>query len=177
MYHSGHGYAALRKGRVSVPHATYFVTLCVVECRKRVYARSSASGLPTCLEFIRQVLAEMEQDNAIQLRAGVVMPDHVHLLFRLGEKLTFSQVMGRFKAKTRRPIFEYGLLWQQNVFEHRLRPDEKVLPVLHYIFMNPYRKGLTGMDERWPGFFCGEDDWQWFQAHLQHELPYPEWLN
>ena len=102
----------------------------------------------------------MEQDNAIQLRAGVVMPDHVHLLFRLGEKLTFSQVMGRFKAKTRRPIFEYGLLWQQNVFEHRLRPDEKVLPVLHYIFMNPYRKGLTGMDERWPGFFCGEDDWQ-----------------
>ena len=95
----------------------------------------------------------------------------------LGEKLTFSQVMGRFKAKTRRPIFEYGLLWQQNVFEHRLRPDEKVLPVLHYIFMNPYRKGLIGTDERWPGFFCGEDDWQWFQAHLQHELPYPEWLN
>ena len=129
------------------------------------------------MEFIRQVLTEMEQDNAILLRAGVVMPDHVHLLFRLGECLTFSQVIGRFKAKTMRPVLECGLMWQQNVFEHRLRPDVEVLPILHYMFMNPYRKGLIGANERWHGFFCGENDWQWFQTHLQHELPYPEWLD
>lgn len=53
------------------------------------------------------------------------MPDHMHLLFRLGEKLTFSRVIGRFKAKTMRPVLECGLMWQQNVFEHRLRPDAK----------------------------------------------------
>lgn len=204
MYRPGHGYAALRKGRVSVPHATYFVTLCVknnVGCslandladNRRAPARflhgssqdhasarfpgRARAGLHEHVEIIRQVLTEMEQDHAIQLRAGVVMPDHVHLLFILGERLTFSQVIGRFKAKTRHLIFQCGLIWQQNVFEHRMRPDESVLPVLHYMFMNPYRQEIIGIHERWPGFFCGADDWQWFQTHLHHDLPYPEWLD
>ena len=101
MYHSGHGYAALRKGRTSVPHATYFATLCVNNVVGRPLADDDliiarpARFLHEHLTFIRQVLAEMEQDNAIQLRAGVVMPDHVHLLFRLAPDMSETAISAR----------------------------------------------------------------------------------
>ena len=116
----------------------------------------------------------MEEDNSIILRAVTIMPDHVHLFFRLKERLTFSQVMGRFKAKTRAVMADRGLGWQENLFERRLRPDESVLPVLYYMFMN--RAGLLPPDEKWSGFRCGAEDWEWFQHQLDKECPYPEWL-
>ena len=169
MYQEGRGYSALRRGRVSVPEATYFVTLCVQGNGQRL---DSADMILS----VHSVLLALEEDGSIVLRVATIMPDHVHLLFRLKERLTFSRVIARFKAKTWADLAKRGLRWQENVFERRLRPDEPVLPVFHYIFMNPYRAKLLQGFEKWPGFRCGVEDWEWFQHHLDKDCPYPEWL-
>ncbi len=163
------GYSALRKGRVSIPHAAYFVTLCEARRKKGLHHAAISHR-------IRGEIDRLNNDASIGLRAATIMPDHVHLFFRLGERLIFSQVMGRLKSKTAGALQGVGLKWQENEYEHRLRPDEPVLPVFHYIYMNPYRKGLIGGDEKWPGFWCGEEDWGWFKHHLKDDCPYPEWL-
>ena len=169
MYHPGRGYSALRRGRISIPLATYFLTICTD--KDRVGAHHTA-----CIETIRATILALGADGSIAHRMAVVMPDHMHWLFRLGERLTFSRVLARFKAKTKGALAVQSLKWQENAFEHHLRPGENVWPILHYMFMNPYRAGLAQPDERWPGFIFGEEDWEWFQDHVKDGLPYPEWL-
>ena len=66
--------------------------------------------------------------------------------------------------------------WQVNYFDHRLAAGESVLPVLLYIYLNPYRKHLIESSERWPWFYCHEDEWRWFKDRLADNLPEPDWL-
>ena len=55
-------------------------------------------------------------------------------------------------------------------------PHEDRLALFLYIFLNPYRARLCAPGERWPGYFCREEDWSWFNGELNSERPYPEWL-
>jgi putative transposase len=55
--------------------------------------------------------------------AGVVMPDHVHLLVRVpkaGDLLPLVTAWKRYTART------YRVRWQRGFFEHRLRKDDSV---------------------------------------------------
>jgi len=42
--------------------------------------------------------------------------------------------------------------------------------------MNPYRAGLLTPIERWPGYYCCEEDWAWFEKMTNDRAPVPEWL-
>lgn len=69
-----------------------------------------------------------------------------------------------------------GLRWPPAYFDHRLRPDEDRLPVFIYIYLNPYRAKLLTPDQVWSGYFCGEDEWKWFEPLTDYSCPQPEWL-
>jgi REP element-mobilizing transposase RayT len=152
-----------------VPDATYFVTGCTEG------KRDGLNG-PGVSDRIHAELDGMHRDESIAFRVGTVMPDHIHVLFRLGKRLTLGQVLGRLKSKTRTALAGRGIAWQESFFDHRLQPDEPALPIFHYIFMNPYRKGIAAAGEQWHGFRCSSEDWEWFQHHLNDGCPYPEWL-
>jgi REP element-mobilizing transposase RayT len=169
MFRQGRGYSALRRARISLAGATYFVTLCTA-------GRRLGLTMPPVPGAIAAELQQMDGDGAIRLRLSTIMPDHAHVVFRLGERLTLGQVLGRLKAKTRQALAAAGCAWQASGFDHRLRPDEPLLPVFHYVYMNPYRAGLVGPATKWEHFFCAADDWYWFQHHLCDELPHPSWL-
>jgi REP element-mobilizing transposase RayT len=104
------------------------------------------------------------------------MPDHVHILAELGDALSLSQAVARVKAKTKTALLALGAEWQVNYFDHRLTSNESVLPILLYIYLNPYRKHLIEPSERWPWFYCDEREWSWFKDHLSDDLPEPAWL-
>ena len=88
------GQAALRRGRFSVVGATYFVTICT-EGRTGSLLESGRLGT------IFSELGRMESDGAIaELRCTSVLPDHLHMLFQLGERLALGQVVSRLKSKT-----------------------------------------------------------------------------
>ena len=118
----------------------------------------------------------MNQDGTWKLRAATIMPDHLHLLIVLGERLALGRTISRLKSKTSAKMRETGIEWERDFFDHKLRADDSVLPLFLYLYLNPYRSDLITADQMWPHFICAEDDWNWFKDHLQDDRPPPEWL-
>lgn len=135
--------ADLLIGRVSVPGAVYFLTLCEAKRLPRLTTPAVAAAM-------REALNQLQQCGDFLLVAATVMPDHVHLLGRLGPRLSLSRVVGKLKSVTRRPLSDAGACWQENYYDHRLRDENKLEPFARYIFMNPYRAKLTERDKSWP---------------------------
>lgn len=104
------------------------------------------------------------------------MPDHVHLLFTLGERLTVGQVMAKFKNLAR-DSGRVAWRWLDDGFEHRLRAEESAEDYAFYIFMNPYRARLILTSETWPGWQCPDHLQFRFTQHLGSDRHPPlEWL-
>lgn len=163
------GHAALRRGRVSTPDASYLLTVCTDR---------RADGLIDPAVGAR-ILGEMQAaqaDDVWSVRCAVIMPDHVHLLIKLGPRLPLGKAVSRLKAKTSAALREKGYTWERDFFDHRLRGGDDVLDVFLYIYLNPYRAGLCARSEAWPWFHCHPDDWVWFRDYLNEDRPPPEWL-
>ena len=166
------GHAALRRGRSSIPQAEYFLTICTDQKRPGLTTPAVAS-------VILAEMRAMEADGTWQLRCAVVMPDHLHALAILGERLTLGQSIGRLKSKTKPALLTIApssLEWERDFYDHHVRPDEDRLALFLYIFLNPYRANLCARGDRWPWYFCREEDWAWFKGELDTERPHPEWL-
>ena len=136
---------ALRRGRVSIPGARYFITLVTANRESGLTPRAVANDLlNTCRAQHR------ERDYALLM--ATVMPDHLHLLFTLGERLSLSQVIAKFKSSSPLGSEGPGLHWQDNFYDHRLRQDAALEPFARYIFLNPYRAELLRSRDTWPWF-------------------------
>ncbi len=130
----------LRRGRVSLPGHVYFIT--TVTVHRRPFFRDLRSA--------RTVVDGMRQRHAagdVSSLAWVIMPDHVHWLFQLGEEAELSTVIGRFKGQTAREINRLrgtnGRIWQPAFHDHALRREEDVREIARYIVANPLRAGLV----------------------------------
>jgi len=163
------GYSALRRGRYSAPGFTYFLTICTAD---RVNALTE-QGVGAA---VQEEILRMSSENVWNVRAFTLMPDHVHVLAELGDSLTLSQAVARLKAKTKTALLAQNAQWQVNYFDHRLAASELILPVLLYVYLNPYREQLIETTEKWPWFYCHESEWRWFKDHLTDNLPEPSWL-
>jgi REP element-mobilizing transposase RayT len=165
----GRGHAALRCGRWSSIGAEYFLTVCTAD-RKLGLAESSLSN---------ELLSRAESfgiEGIWQLRTAVVMPDHLHLLVVLQASDGLGAAMRLYKGRLAADLRGGGLRWEKGYFDHRLRPQEDCLPVFLYIFLNPYRAGLVVPGQKWQGYYCAEEDWEWFQSLTDSGTPFPEWL-
>jgi putative transposase len=163
------GRAGLRRGRMSAPGAEYFLTLCTDD--RRVGLTTEETG-----EAVMGELRTMDCDGTWTLRCAGIMPDHIHILAILGERLPLGRSIQRLKAKTSASLRAVGIDWERDFFDHRLRVANDVLGVLLYIYLNPYRAGLLARTARWPWFHCRPVDWEWFRDRLDEERPPPEWL-
>jgi REP element-mobilizing transposase RayT len=160
----------LRRGRLSISHARYFVTL---NTKNRVPGLSE----PHLIEHIRQLLREMHQVRDIELHCATIMPDHLHLLFTIGTRLSLSQVVRKLKSLSKSQLEIENLKWQANFFEHRLRPDTPMESFAKYIYLNPYRKLLIPLDATWHGWILNRNYQPEFWEHLlEGAYPPKEWL-
>ena len=159
-----------RKGRVSIPGARYFITSCT-ENRKPGLTSVIVSGA------IIEALRELHRCNDLALHCATVMPDHTHSLFTLGRTLTLSQTQGKFKRLTKAALRQFGLTWQENYYDHRIRQNGFIEPFARYIFMNPYRKNLISIRERWPVWVLNREYKPDFCQHLIDDtFPPAQWL-
>ena len=80
------------------------------------------------------------------LHLFLLMPDHLHML------ATFPD--GRVKetcgAWKRYVAGHFGVSFQPDCFEHRIRDAAEFAEKFEYIRMNPVRKGLVSSPEDWP---------------------------
>ncbi|MDO8465428.1 MAG: transposase [Gallionella sp.] len=134
-------YDDLRKGRYSEQQRAYFVTTVLVKREQRYFADFS------CARCVVAEMRALHDDEAVCSLAWVVMPDHVHWLFHLGEHMDLSAAIKRFKACSARRVNGYlnrqGALWQKSFYDHALRKDEDIRGVARYIVANPLRAGLV----------------------------------
>lgn len=163
------GHAALRRGRASIPSATYFLTLGTQNRGEGLHFDQAANALWAEIDAL-------DSSSDWKMRCAVIMPDHLHLLITLGERLSLSQTVQRLKAKTTPALRDVKLSWATGYYDHRLLPEEGALAVFLYIYLNPYRANLIDSGKKWPHYRCRAEDWDWFHTQLDTEHPYPEWL-
>jgi putative transposase len=152
-----------------VAGAEYFLTICTAH-------RAAGLGRPDIGSAILDELRAMERDATWAVRCATIMPDHLHLLVALGERLPLARAVQRLKAKTSHELAGGGLQWERGFFDHRMRPNDDALLVFLYIYLNPYRASLLDKSEAWPWYYCAGKDWGWFRSYLKEERPVPEWL-
>jgi putative transposase len=163
------GHSALRLGRYSQPTAEYFLTLCTE-------AKQAGLNEQPVARVIMDEVHAMSADSTWEAECAVIMPDHLHLLVVLGERLSLGKAVQRLKAKTSAGLRARGISWERNFFDRRIRPKDDRFAVFRYIYLNPYRAGLLSVADMWPDYFCRDSEWRWFRDYLHVERPYPEWL-
>ncbi len=79
--------------------------------------------------------------KSIDLDAAVVMPDHVHAIFRIIEPYMLSQVLQQMKGRSARQINQIlkrdGSLWLVESFDHIIRHAKELEEKIEYIRQNP----------------------------------------
>ena len=161
----------LRKGRVSVPGARYFITCACVRPTDQLISGE-------CPEAIDSAIQLLNEHHDMTLLAATIMPDHVHLLFQLGQRLSVSRVIGKWKAITKTALARSGLSWQQNFYEHRLHTDDTLEPFARYVFLNPYRARLIPSTATWPHWRKGGGVSFDFEAMLiDGQYPPEAWIS
>jgi putative transposase len=123
----------------------YFVTFNVLG-RKRVLANAPA------LAAWQSAVSKFKEWTVL---AGVMMPDHIHLLVapieRDGDVKVFAGLMKRWIRQQARHDWQ----WQEGSFDHLLRSDESAAQKWLYIRENPVRAGLVSRWENWP-YYLGK---------------------
>lgn len=148
------GTSQLRKGRVSITGTAYFITKAT---RKRLEAdQPYHTGLlisPGVPEIIINSLEYLHNKAELNLIAYTIMPDHLHLLFTLGEKQILSKLLDRFFGFTGHEITRVlnwqEPFWQAGYYDRALRTEEEVETVYKYIIENPVKAGYVVEAKDW----------------------------
>jgi putative transposase len=146
-------YASLLRGRVSIPGHYYLITT-TTEARRTLFVDTGAARI------VVNAVRGLDADRHCETLALVVMPDHVHWLFRLGMFLSLSEVVRRFKARSSREL-RMGLdsmsVWQHGFHDHAIRSDESLAQIARYIIENPVRAGLVPRISDYPLWYSAWD--------------------
>jgi len=136
----GTGHAALRRGRVSLPHHVYHLTVTTKDRNPVFRDFTAASAAARCFEEVAPL-------GGTVLLAWVLMPDHVHWLLQLGDQDSITGVVTRLKSGSARAanaeLNRSGAVWSRAYHDHVLRSDEDLQAVARYIVANPIRAGLV----------------------------------
>lgn len=106
-----------------------------------------------------------ENGRKFDLHAGVVMPDHVHLIYSplrredawsytLPE--TMKAIKGRAAWLINLTLKRTGPVWQEEFFDHVLRSNDSLVDRVEYVCQNPVRAGLVKTEAQYPWVWKGE---------------------
>ncbi len=121
--------------------ATFFVTINAEKRGPNQFCKSEIG--PGLLDSIQHYHESQKWFCSVAL----LMPDHVHLLVSTSREQALAKTIGAWKRWTAR---EYGIDWQRNFFDHRLRAGDRPEAKRHYIAENPVRAGLVDKGGDWP---------------------------
>jgi putative transposase len=136
--------------RARVAGGCYFFTVVT-------YQRRTLFGDERHVDLLRQAFAWTRARHPFNIEAIVILPDHLHCVWRLPEgDADFS---GRWRAikqfVSRRidaPVSRRGekTIWQRRFWEHLIRDEEDWQRHVDYIHFNPVKHGLVNAPEDWP---------------------------
>ncbi len=138
--------------RMRVPGGTYFFTVNLLERRRQLL-----------VERIGDLRASFRAARAFDVLAIVVLPDHLHCLWRLrpgdaDNANRWAQIKSGFsrrlpvderRSATRTARRERGI-WQRRYWEHLIRDDNDLRRHIEYIHFNPVKHGHAQRAVDWP---------------------------
>lgn len=141
--------------RSDIPGATYFFTVNLAQRNSDLLVRR--------ISDLRSVIHEVKPRHPFSLVAMVVMPEHLHAIWRLPEndanyprrwsliKAGFSRRIERGEriAPSREAKRERGL-WQRRFWEHQIRDQADLEGHVDYIHYNPVKHGWVERPIDWP---------------------------
>ncbi|MCX6969727.1 MAG: class I tRNA ligase family protein [Verrucomicrobia bacterium] len=103
---------------------------------------------PAVASLVESALKHFDGDR-YDLSAFVVMPNHVHVLFRLREGQDLAKTLHSWKSFTahgiNKALNRQGAVWQEEYFDRLIRDDGHFSKLVEYIVNNPHRAGLSGV--------------------------------
>jgi putative transposase len=91
-------------------------------------------------------------EQSYDLRAWVIMPNHVHLLFR-AQKIPMSRLIKAWKGFTAKEankiLGRSGQFWQDDYWDVYMRNEGHELRARRYIENNPVKANLTPIAKQW----------------------------
>lgn len=109
--------------------------------------------------MLRQSIAEVRSSHPFDIVAWVLLPDHLHCIWRLPEgdadysgrwsaiKRASTRAL-RMESKDRTPHRD-GRLWQRRFWEHTIRSERDLMLHVDYIHWNPVRHGVASEVDAW----------------------------
>ncbi len=108
---------------------------------------------PRCATIVQDALKFLD-GRAFDLRAWVVMPNHVHFLAFFQEGQSLIKALHSLKSFTAHEIVKaYPNMvpcWQQETFDRYIRNEDHYLDMVEYIHQNPVKAGLCTTAETYP---------------------------
>jgi putative transposase len=98
-----------------------------------------------------EALNGARRNHPFLLVGYVVMPEHVHLLISEPDTGTPSTIMQVVKQKVARELGVQGgeSFWQRRFYDFNVWSRKKMLEKLHYMHMNPVKRGLVDDPGNW----------------------------
>lgn len=162
----------MRYRRAFVAGGSYFFTVNLADRHSDLLVRH--------IEELRQALDKVKKAHPFTLVAMVVMPEHLHAIWRLpvGDadyprrwSLLKAGLSRRLKSReyvrpSRKMKRERGI-WQRRYWEHQIRNEADLARHVDYIHYNPVKHGLVVRPAEWPH--------STLHAYIERGLVLPDW--
>ena len=136
--------------RLYIPGGTCFFTLAT-------YHRQPILADIEKVELLRRCLREVKAKRPFDIVAAVVLPEHLHCLWRLPTcdadySTRWQMVKTAFSRHVPAKIRKDGskTVWQPRFYEHCIRDETDFHRHLDYIHYNPVKHGWVSMPSEWP---------------------------
>ena len=144
----------LRKGRWSIPENFYFITTSTY-ARKPIFLQSEIA------QIIFDSIEWLQKMKRLEWVCIQIMPDHIHMVIKLGQEESLSKLINSFKGFTGKKITEFQhshcSIWQNQYYDHCIRREENLNEIILYCYENPLRKGLVESSKDYPYWRCKFD--------------------
>ena len=134
--------------------AVFFITInCRVRGRNQLADKSVAESLFSSIDFYHQNKNWFPE-------IVLLMPDHLHALmsFSWDEGKGIAKVISNWKRYTAR---QWGIEWQRDFFDHRIRSEKDHQQTWVYIRENPVRVGLVDHFSNWDHVWFPDERQGW----------------
>ena len=136
--------------RAIIPGGVFFFTVVT-------YHRAPIFNNPENVSYLRAAFRKVIADKPFEIDAIVVLPDHLHCIWRLPDgDSDYSSRWREIKKAASRDINASSnqrnerLVWQRRFWEHAIRTDEDWRMHMDYIHYNPVKHGLALRPGDWP---------------------------
>lgn len=129
------------------------------------YGRQPILCLDDSIKALREAIREAKEERPFEVKAWVLLPDHLHCVWELPEgQLDYSVRWAlikkgftkRIKGQIETPLpnlsrikHREAAVWQRRFWEHQIRDEADLRRHCDYIHYNPVKHGLADSPKDW----------------------------